>query len=138
MSPENILKLKALLIQQEGMKLFPYMDTTGNITIGAGRNLTARGISNAEALGLLDDDMAYFIEHLPNALPWCLKLGDARFSGLVSIAFNNGMARLMDFHQMLDALETGQWQKAHDECLSSIQAPTRYNQIAAIFLTGQL
>lgn len=141
MSPENVTRLKALLIQQEKIKLFPYVDTTGNITIGAGRNLTARGISQEEAVWLLEDDMDNFMAQLPIALPWCAELDDERFSGLVSIAFNMGMHGLLECVQLLDFLKAGKWRQAHDDCLGLLaakQAPDRYAQIAQIFLNGEL
>ena len=37
------------LIRDEGLRLFPYTDTVGKLTIGVGRNLTDAGISADEA-----------------------------------------------------------------------------------------
>jgi GH24 family phage-related lysozyme (muramidase) len=39
-SAEIKTKVKSLLILHENCKLFPYIDTTGNLSIGYGRNLT--------------------------------------------------------------------------------------------------
>jgi lysozyme len=49
--------LTADLIRDEGLKLKPYTDTVGKLTIGIGRNLTDRGISRQEALVLARNDV---------------------------------------------------------------------------------
>ena len=134
-------KLKALLIQQEDLKLFPYTDTTGNITIGVGRNLSARGVSQPEALGMLDDDILWFTSKIVESLPWASQLSDNRFCGVISIAFNIGLHGLLECNTLLNYLEAGHWQSAHDDCLGLLaakQAPARYTQIANIFLTDQI
>lgn len=52
-----ITVLKDMLIRHEGLKLKPYRDTVGKLTIGAGRNLNDLGISEREAMFLLDNDI---------------------------------------------------------------------------------
>lgn len=141
MDNDTRVKLRALLIQQEEMRLKPYTDISGDITIGVGRNLTVRGISQLEALGLLDDDMDYFVGAIQEKLPWASKLSQDRFLGLVSVCFNVGINGLLNFKQMLTALQSENWIAAHNQCLNSKAAeidPARYNQIAQIFLTGSL
>jgi len=64
MTPESRQKLRSLLLQHESFRQYPYSDTTGHITIGIGRNLSDRGISQAEAFSLLDDDVLYFSSKL--------------------------------------------------------------------------
>ena len=49
--------LKAQLTRHEGLRLKPYRDTLGHLTIGVGRNLSEVGISEAEAIALLDADI---------------------------------------------------------------------------------
>ena len=134
-------KLKSLLIEQEGLKLLPYKDEAGNITIGVGRNLTARGISQLEALGMLEDDILWFTSKILQNLSWASQLSQERFFGLVSIAFNIGLHGLLECVDLLGYLRAQEWQKAHDDCLSLLAAkqnPLRYTQIANIFLTGNL
>ena len=48
---------RAELIADEGLRLKPYTDTVGKITIGIGRNLTDVGISKEEAYALCDTDI---------------------------------------------------------------------------------
>ena len=50
--------LERQLIRHEGLKLFPYQCPAGFLTIGVGRNLEGKGITKAEALFLLKNDIA--------------------------------------------------------------------------------
>jgi GH24 family phage-related lysozyme (muramidase) len=141
MDNDTRIKLKGLLIQQEDLRLMPYTDITGNITIGVGRNLSVRGISKPEALSLLDDDIDYFSQKLEIALPWLSNLDSGRYLGVFSIAFNMGLHGLLGCDDLLSYLENKQWQQAHDDCLGLLAAKQdklRYTQIASIFLTGNL
>ena len=45
--------LNALLIRHERLRLKPYTDTVGKLTIGVGRNLTDMGLTQDEVLLLL-------------------------------------------------------------------------------------
>lgn len=46
-----------LLQEHEGFRQFPYLDSLGIQTIGYGRNLESRGISEPEASYLLSNDI---------------------------------------------------------------------------------
>lgn len=46
----NIIKM---LIRHEGLRLKPYKDSVGKLTIGVGRNLDDKGITKEEAMHLL-------------------------------------------------------------------------------------
>ncbi len=48
-------RVAKLIIRDEGKKNRPYLDTTGHVTIGVGRNLAGNGISVAELHALVDD-----------------------------------------------------------------------------------
>ena len=49
--------LRERIIRHEGLRLKPYRDTMGNWTIGYGRNLDERGITEEEAKIMLDYDI---------------------------------------------------------------------------------
>ena len=53
----NLADLRDQLIIDEGLRLRPYRDSVGKLTIGVGRNLDDVGISNDEAMVLLDHDI---------------------------------------------------------------------------------
>jgi lysozyme len=55
------------------------------------------------------------------------------------MTFNMGFSKLLGFRNMLDALKTGNWQRAHDEALNSEwagQVGDRAQRIALQFLNG--
>lgn len=141
MTPEIRQKLKNLLIKHEQFKQFVYTDSTGHLTIGIGRNLSDRGISSSEALGLLDDDIFYFTSKLSNLLPFFDSLDDNRKIVLVDMCFNLGVNGFLEFREMLLAVEKGDFDTASNEILRSkaaIQARDRYEQLAYIMKTGEL
>ena len=47
---------KAMLRLDEGLRLKPYIDSLGHMTIGYGRALNRRGITKQEAEWMLEDD----------------------------------------------------------------------------------
>lgn len=140
MTPECRTKLKNLLINHEQLKLYPYTDITGHLTIGVGRNLSTRGISSTEALYLLEDDIFYFISKLA-VLDFFDALDDNRKIVLVDMCFNLGLHGFLGFKEMLKAVEDKDYSKAADEILNSKaahQCRERYNQLAYIMRTGEL
>jgi lysozyme len=140
-TPETRQKLKNLLVQQESYRQFPYIDNTGHLTIGIGRNLSDRGISSNEALALLDDDIFYFSSKLSSLFSFFDSLDDNRQIVLVDMCFNLGFNGLLNFRDMLDAIERGDFERASQEILDSKaanQARDRYDQLAYIMRTGEL
>ena len=113
------MTLKEQLIRDEGTRLKPYMDTTGHVTIGFGRNLTDVGISLAEAEYLLDHDIARASADLQAALPWTVNLNEPRRAALINMSFNLGITGLLAFHKMLAACQAGDWTQAGFEALNS-------------------
>lgn len=141
MSPEGKLKLRALLVNHESYRQFPYTDTTGHLTVGIGRNLSDRGISNTEAFYLLDDDILYFTSKLNHFLPFFPKLSESRQIALVDMCFNIGVQGLLNFPEMLSALEEYDFDRAADEMLDSKwaqQVGQRAITLAHIIRTGQI
>lgn len=115
----DLVALRSELVRDEGVRLFPYMDTAGNITIGIGRNLSGVGVSSAEvqAMWLADVDRA--TAGLDRALPWWRTLSEERQRVLVNMAFNMGVPKLLTFKRMLAAVKAGQYQAAAAEMLDS-------------------
>lgn len=141
MSPNGRSLLQKMLIRQEALKTKMYKDTTGNWTIGVGHNLTVKGISEAIALAILVEDEQDAMRELAANLPWYSNMCEPRQMALISMCFNLGIEGLLKFKQTLDALEKEDWKLAHDNVLLSLAAHqdfTRYQEIAQIFLTGEL
>lgn len=141
MTPDARLKLKQLLVQHEACKLYPYSDSVGKLTIGVGRNLSDRGISEMEAFYLLDDDMSYFYGKLLHFLPWFSKLDENRQIALCDMCFNLGVQGFLNFHDTIAALESGNYVLAADHMMESLwaaQVGERATCLANIIRTGEL
>ncbi|HYE19703.1 MAG TPA: glycoside hydrolase family protein [Tepidisphaeraceae bacterium] len=113
------MTLREQLIRDEGCKLRVYKDSRGIETIGVGRNLRDKGISQHEADMLLDADILEYSAAVIANLPWSLRLDEARRAVLVNMAFNLGVRGLLGFRNMLAAVEAGQYDRAADEMMDS-------------------
>lgn len=134
----DVTKLTEDLIRDEGLKTEPYVCTAGKLTIGVGRNL-ADGISKAEALFLLSNDILAVTRELDKAIPWWLTLSEPRRRALANMAFNMGVPRLLGFKNMLAAMERGDFARAAAEALDSqwaCQVGERAKRIAALIREG--
>lgn len=140
MTPEYRYKIKNLLIAHESYQQFPYTDN-GRISIGIGRNLSDRGITEQEAYFLLDDDIDYFYNKLSLYLKFFNGLSENRQLVLIDMCFNLGFNGFLKFKELMLALEGGNWQKAAAEILESEaakQCPSRYFKLADIMETDDL
>jgi lysozyme len=108
----DIDALRRQLIHDEGLRLKPYKDTVGKLTIGVGRNLDDKGISEAEAAVLLENDIDEHVALLDAKLPWWRKLDEARQNALANMCFNLGIEGLLGFTNSLALLERGEYEKA--------------------------
>lgn len=126
------------LIIDEGMRLKPYRDTVGKLTIGVGRNLDDNGISEDEALVMLKNDIDQAFDEL-SQFDWFNSLKPVKQDALVNMCFNLGLPRLLSFKRMIAALESGDYQTAADEALDSkwaVQVGERANRIAEVIRNG--
>lgn len=116
------MTLKEQLILHEGLRLKPYRCTAGRLTIGVGRNLDDKGISEAEAMDMLSHDIMETYNGLRHVLPWFDNLDDDRQRVLVDLAFNMGLVGLLRFQRMLDAMKRQDWAGAVKEMRDSLWA----------------
>lgn len=116
------MNLREQLFRDEGVRLKPYKDSVGKLTIGVGRNLTDVGISMAEADLLLDNDITRAAAAVMARIPFAASLGEVRFAVLVNMAYNLGIAGLMKFTQFLADVEKGDFAVAAVEMLNSTWA----------------
>ena len=118
----NTQRLAQQLLVDEGLRLKPYRCPAGRLTIGVGRNLDDRGITEAEALVLLDNDITDFSARLVAALPWVAQAPDAVQEALTNMAFNLGLAGLLQFKTALGLLQSGAYVRAAEALLDSAWA----------------
>lgn len=134
-------KLSAEIKREEGLRLFPYLDTAGKISIGYGRNLSDKGITAIQAEWLLHDDLIDVLSELDAWFPWHRDLNEVRQRALADLCFNMGPKTLSGFHHMIAALQAEDYDLAANEALDSQWAkqvgPTRSTRIADMLRTGQ-
>lgn len=107
------------LIRDEGLELKPYRDSVGKLTIGIGRNLDDKGISESEARMLLANDVDDAWRDLDNNCPWWTTMPEPAQAALLNQCFNLGWPRLSTFKKMLAALERGDYHGAAAEAEDS-------------------
>ena len=113
-------RIKAQLVRHEGLRLKPYRCTAGKLTIGIGRNLDDRGISQKEAYAMLGRDIQdceqWLIDEIPDV--YC-GLDEIRQSVLLNMCFNLGIKGLLEFKNTLSLIGAGDWERAANNMLAS-------------------
>ncbi len=139
----NIPALLSQLEEHEGFRSSAYQDSEGWLTIGIGRLIDKRkggGISKAEALILLENDVKRFTAQLDQKLPWWRSLSDVRQRVLVDMAFNLGVPGLLGFKNTLRAIHEGRFEDAAAGMLASkwaTQVGARAHRLARMMRTDQ-
>jgi len=133
-------ELKKRLREKEGLRLKPYQDDNGFLTIGFGHNLTANGISWTVAEALLEEDLYHASDRyfsLPKEIQE--RLNHARRRVLVELIFWLGFKGLLRFETMLTVIKDGDFEKAADELMDSKIGrtyTTRAQELADALRTG--
>jgi lysozyme len=112
-------KMLDMLKRHEGLKLKPYKCSAGKLTIGYGRNLDDRGITEKEAEYMLHNDILYCISQLDLRLPWWKDQPDTIREVLINMCFNLGIGGLLGFKKTLALLQMKEYEKASREMLDS-------------------
>ena len=132
--------LAAMLERHEGRRRHAYRDQLGKLTIGVGRNLDDRGLSDDEIDMLLANDIAIARAGCRALFPAFDGFSHTRQAALISMAFNLGQTRLAGFRLMRAAINAGNWTGARNEALDSywaIQVGRRAQDIAALLRSSE-
>jgi lysozyme len=137
LTPNNVY---SLLKRDEGdnSKLY-YLNTIPHI--GVGHNLASGpDLTPAARDMILSDDVAFVVESLHSRVKFWNRLNDIQQAVLISVAFQCGVAGLMAFTKMLQALSLGDLENAADELLVSTLAKQnvqRTQRLAQMLRTNQ-
>ena len=115
-------RLHDQLERHEGRRYRAYLDTTGHVTIGIGRNLSERGVNDEEIERMYERDVCEAVEDLRAHLPWFERLGDVQQRVLIDMTFNMGIDGVLGFHRTLAAMEDGRAEDAARFMLQSLWA----------------
>lgn len=118
MTYTNLNQLEKELKRDEDLRLKPYRDSVGKLTIGVGRNLDDNGIREDEAINMLRNDIQQSRQELA-PYHWYRMLDSRRKDVLINMHFNLGLPRLLTFKNMIAAIECGDYATAADEMLDS-------------------
>lgn len=102
----------------EGLRLVPYRDTEGLLTIGYGHCLDRKGVSEAAAEFIFEEDYADTEERLSEMQSF-QRLDPARQAVLLDMGFNLGYSGLMKFVKMWNALGREDYERAAAEMINS-------------------
>jgi len=128
------------LKRDEGLRLTPYQDSVGKLTIGYGRNLDDKGITQDEAECMLHNDVREAAAQVNKLIPWAKDLSDARLGVLINMAFNLGIQSLLLFRNTLALIQAGDYDKAAEEMLKSkwaYQVGPRAHRLALQLRSGE-
>ena len=120
--------IKQMLLKHEGMRTFPYKCSEGKLTIGVGKNLEANGITEEEAMYLLDNDIKRVTDNLDKMWPIWRQLPPKAQMVSIDATFQMGISGWMNFRHTRALMEMGCFLEASEEILRSkyaIQTPNR-------------
>ena len=128
--------LREDLIAEEGIRLKPYLCPAGKLTLGVGRNLDDVGITQDEAMEMLDNDIDRVKAQLAKALPWLETKSPDVQRAIANMTFQMGIGALLKFKKMLAALQARDYNAARREALNSTwakQTPQRAKRVTDLF-----
>jgi lysozyme len=115
MTEHDRAQLVEQLVRHESLKLRVYRCPAGKLTIGVGRNLEDRGITQAEAFYLLKNDLDLCFHQLTASFPWFVELDPMRQRVWMDLCFNVGIAKLYGFRKAIAAMASGLYAVAASE-----------------------
>jgi len=134
--------LKDMIRRHEGLKLMPYRDTMGHLTVGYGHKIEGSKITPEIADLLLEMDL-YRVsdEFIKLPLSFLKKLNLPRKRVVMNMLFNLGAMRFLGFKKFIRAVEEGNYNKAANEMLDSKwagQVGQRAIELAEIMRRGEM
>ena len=107
------------LIEHEGLEQKVYRCTAGKLTIGVGRDLEDKGITEEEALFLLRNDIAECEDDLRSIFTKFDALDESRKRVLIDMRFNLGPSGFRMFKKMITAVKDKDLSRAAKEMKDS-------------------
>lgn len=143
-------KLRAQLTKHEGFRPTVYDDATGRpvsigsqirgkLTVGVGRNLEDKGLSEDEINYLLDNDITDCIQ-AAQQFPWFSGLDPVRQAVVTELVFNLGLKRFKSFKKFIGFMGEHRWVHAAAELRNSLwasQVKGRADTIIKQVITGE-
>lgn len=119
MKEELVNEIRDHIKEYEGFSALVYSCPAGYDTIGFGRNIEQKGITKQEAEYLLANDIQQCIKELKGIINRFDDLPDKAKLVLIDMCYNLGLSKLLNFENMLDAIDARDWERAAEELLDS-------------------
>jgi len=97
----------------------PYKCSAGFLTIGVGRNIEERGLTDDEIDYILNNDVNIATDELVRTFDWYADLDEVRQRVVIDMVFNLGMPRFKQFKNMIQALDEGNYEEASIQMMDS-------------------
>nr|WP_321399348.1 glycoside hydrolase family protein [uncultured Desulfobacter sp.] len=128
----DFVAVRKMLIEDEGLRLKPYKCTAGKLTIGVGRNIEDKGISEKEAVFLLGNDISECVDDLISLFNDFLQLPESIQHVLINMRFQLGPRGFRGFRMMINAVKAEDWPEMVRQMKDSswyVQTPNRANRL---------
>lgn len=128
----NYTTITKQLIKHEGLRLKPYHCTAGKLTIGVGRNLEDKGLSEEEVMILLEHDVFECAKDLVDIFPEFERYPENIQLVLADMRFQLGPNRFRGFKLMVRAVKNQNWPEMIKQMKDSVwygQTPNRANNL---------
>lgn len=132
------MSLAERIKKHEGLRLFPYEDSVGVLTIGYGHNLD-QGITREIAEAIFQRDLE-IAEVGASTVVGFSAMNEARQGVLIEMVFQLGTEGVHKFRRMLAAIKKRDYETASEEMLDSkwaTQTPERAKTLANIMRNGE-
>lgn len=114
-----MIDTQELITKHEGIRLHPYKDSVGKLTVGIGHNLDDNGISLAAAQFILEEDIANAVNELKNIFEEWDELPTTVQAVLTDMMFNLGYNHFSGFKRMIAAIRIQDFKQAAKEAKNS-------------------
>jgi lysozyme len=125
--------------QSEGFRSKVYRCPAGKLTIGYGLNLEDRGVTEVQAEYLMIDVIRDVESNLRGNISFWNDLDKTRQEVLIDMAYNMGVAGLMQFRKTLAHIANRDYENASEEMLRSrwaSQVGNRATKLSNVMKTG--
>ena len=130
-----------LIVKHEAKRKKPYLCTANKTTIGIGRNLDDKGLSDNEIELLFLNDYKDAVKTCSILFSNFSTIDLKRQAALIDMAFNLGHTRFRKFKKLINAVEYYKWSEAAIEAKDSDwyhQVGERGVRIVSILETGTI
>ncbi|WP_320040782.1 glycoside hydrolase family protein [uncultured Desulfobacter sp.] len=131
----DFVAVRKMLIEDEGLRLKPYKCTAGKLTIGVGRNIEDKGISENEAVFLLGNDISECVDDLISLFNNFLQMPENIQHVLINMRFQLGPRGFRGFRMMIKAAKSADWPEMIRQMKDSswyVQTPNRANNLISM------